>query len=304
MSLIKPTDFVDTLDTLWIKTFDDLKTYQYLILDPISTLAEKQNYMKELPPHVFNDRNSYQNLIYKKLHKDSDLSLFDAQHLENIQRSLSRAEWDLLYENELLDKITACPPLSLEHKLRLYALLSDHEGNSVYLLKSYSESRYLDPQTTRKYLTPFEDQIIGSREWSQDLTQQFIRNGEHPPLHNYLIWSISNDLLSKLPVKKWVIYRWVNRSINELSLSLWEIKVGSVIQDPAIPNFTSREEEASWFAHGKTLFVINSKTAKLYQSWVEEHVLYPQNTPMKVVNIEHNINNMENIIYLEEIDAN
>ena len=304
VSLIKPTDFVNTLDTLWIKTFDDLKTYQYLILDPISTLAEKQNYMKELPPHVFNDRNSYQNLIYKKLHKNSDLTLFDAQHLENIQRSLSRAEWDLLYENKLLDEIITCPPLSLEHKLRLYALLSGDEGNSAYSLKYYSKSQYLDPQTTRKYLTPFEDQIIGSREWSQDLTQQFIRNGKHPPLHNYLIWSISNDLLSKLPVQKWVIYRWVNRNINELSLSLWEIKVGSVIKDPAIPNFTSREKEASWFAHGKTLFVINSKAAKLYQSWVEEHVLYPQNTPMKVVNIEHNINGMENIIYLEEIDAN
>ncbi len=304
VSLIEPTDFVNTLDTLWIKTFDDLKTYQYMILDPISTLAEKQNYMKELPPHVFNDRNSYQNLIYKKLHKNSDLSLFSVQHLESTQRALSRAEWDLLYENELLDEITTCPPLSLEHKLRLYALLSGYAGISAYSLEYYSKSQYLDPQTTRKYLTPFEDRIIGSREWSQDLTQQFIRNGKHPPLRNYLIWSISNDLLSKLPVQKWVIYRWVSRSINELSLSLWEIKVGSVIKDPAIPNFTSREKEASWFAYGKTLFVINSKTAKLYQSWVEEHVLYPQNTPMKVVNIEHNINSMENIIYLEEIDSN
>ena len=284
-SLVETIELQESIRKLWIKNSSDLIEYGHIIIDPFTSLENKTKLIHSERKFDLKDRIIYQNIILSKFY---ELTAEEIQKYGNNKLELNR----------YLKEVAQLTNLWYKKNLRACSLLVNDLSLSSGLVNYYTEK----PYSTRA-LTIYEDSILWSRLWSEDIAQYWLRNGKNLSIGRQLVSNISNDIIDKLPTQKWLIYRWVWKDLSILEKTLWKIEVGSIIVDPAIPNFTSDKESGEWWARWKTLFIINSKTWKLFTPILEEHVLYKKNTPMKVKNIEHNKNWIKNIIYLEEVNT-
>lgn len=284
-SLIKHTELKESINKLWIKNLTNLIKHRHIIIDPFTTLEDKIKLLNSDKKDIIKDKQMYQNFILSSFYK---LTTEEFQKYGRDKTELSR----------YLLEVTQLPNLWYEKNLRAYSLLTSEWSISSNPMIDYYTESYNEGWNLKYY----EDRILWSRQWSQDVAQYWLRNNQTLSVYKQLTSNLSNEMIDKLPVQSWLIYRWVWKDIVELEQTIWKIEIWSIIADPAIPNFTLDMESAEWWAKWKTLFVIESKTWKLFIPNLEDHILYKKNTPMKVKNIEHNKNWVKNIIYLEEVD--
>lgn len=288
-TLVPYEELNNIIKALWITNLYDLITYRRLILDPYSSIEQKIN-IKKNSNHIIYDEKEFKIYILSKFIKNwnNDWIEFDDTRMELL---------------DYLSYTVTLPKKSYQTNIRALSILSDRVDCALTPTdwSYYCWTFYNHVWNTNKYLTQYEDRILWSREWSQDIAQYSLRNWRKLSVYEQLISNISNQLIDKLPTYNWLVYRWVWKSVNELESSLWKIAVGSIIEDPAIPNFTSHKDAAKSRARNQTLFVIYSKSWKLFLPSSEEHILYKLNTPMRIKDIKFNIEWIDNVIYLEEV---
>jgi len=274
------------VEKLWIKNYADLVKYKTVIVDPISSLGEKIDIIQNRP-ELLQDQYSYQNMLMLK-------------YCELTPAEIEQYWSDSYYLNGYLENSTnfVIPDLWYENNLRLMTILKWYDAWST---DYYTRWFFGEDWTTRHCLTSIEEDALWNRRSSYDLAWPWLRKGHTLPVGRQIYYIIESQVAKKLPTYEWTAYRGINKSLSELESSLWMIAVGSIISDPVMSNFTDSKSLWESFSWWKTLFIIESKSWKYYNTDIEPHVLFKENTQMRVTKVEHNQDWMENVVYLEEV---